>query len=103
MVSRGDATTGEETPGRGGEMGGTPPTAVSKIVATSKEMGGFNGYCGAESGYVPVSTVAPAMLFREIELQRTRRAKERAPLLAPPWTGKPSEKRHPWAPESDRQ
>ncbi len=103
MVYRVDAKTGAETLVRGVEMVGTPLTAVSKIVATSKEMGVFNGYCGAESGYVPVSTVAPATLFREIELQRTRRAKERAPLLPPPWKGKPSEKRHPWAPQSDRQ
>ena len=102
MVYKVDAKTGAETLVRGVEMVGTPLTAVSKIVATSKEMGVFNGYCGAESGYVPVSTVAPATLFREIELQRSQRAKERAPLLPPPWTGKPSEKRHPWAPDSDR-
>ncbi len=102
MVYRVDAKTGEETLVRGVEMVGTPLTAVSKIMATSKEMGVFNGYCGAESGYVPVSTVAPATLFREIELQRSQRAKQRLPLLRPPWTAKPSEKRHPWAPDSDR-
>jgi TldD protein len=61
--------------------------AVSKIVATSDEMGVFNGYCGAESGYVPVSAVAPATLFREIELQRTQQGKEKPPILPPPWAG----------------
>jgi predicted Zn-dependent protease len=85
MVFRVDAKTGEETLVRGVEMVGTPLTVISKIVAVSDEMGVFNGYCGAESGYVPVSAVAPAALFSEIELQRTQRDKERAPILSPPW------------------
>lgn len=85
MVYRVDAQTGEETLVRGVEMVGTPLTVVSKIVATSEEMGVFNGYCGAESGYVPVSAVAPATLFREIELQRSQREKERPPILPAPW------------------
>jgi hypothetical protein len=85
MVFRVDAQTGAETLVRGVEMVGTPLTAVSRIVAASEEEGIFNGYCGAESGYVPVSTVAPATLFSEIELQRNQRDKERAPVLSPPW------------------
>ena len=85
MVYRVDAETGDETLVRGVEMVGTPLTAVSKVMATSTEVGVFNGYCGAESGYVPVSAVAPAALFREIELQRTQREKEKPPVLPPPW------------------
>lgn len=85
MVWRVDAATGEETLVRGVEMVGTPLTAVSKIIATADDMGVFNGFCGAESGYVPVSAVAPATLFREIELQRTQQGKEKAPILPPPW------------------
>lgn len=85
MVYRVDAQTGAETLVRGVEMVGTPLTAVNKIVGASKEVGVFNGFCGAESGYVPVSTVAPATLFREIELQRTQRQKDRMPLLPAPW------------------
>ena len=50
--------------------------------------GVFNGFCGAESGFVPVSTVAPAVLISEIELQRTRRAMERPPILPAPWRSK---------------
>ena len=46
----------------------------------------FNGYCGAESGYVPVSTVAPATLVGEIELQRVARQSERSPVLPAPWS-----------------
>lgn len=86
MVYRVDAQTGAETLVRGVEMVGTPLTAVNKIIGASKEVGVFNGFCGAESGYVPVSTVAPATLFREIELQRSQRQKERMPLLPAPWT-----------------
>ena len=85
MVYRVDAETGAETLVRGVEMVGTPLTAVSKIMATGDAVGVFNGYCGAESGYVPVSTVAPPTLFREIELQRSQRLKEKSPVLPPPW------------------
>lgn len=81
-----DPNTGEETLVRGVELVGTPLTSINKIVAASKETGVFNGYCGAESGYVPVSTVAPALLTTEIELQRTQKNNERPPILAPPWT-----------------
>ena len=89
LVYRVDAKTGEESLVRGVEMVGTPLTTVSRIVATSDTEGVFNGFCGAESGFVPVSTVAPAVLMSEIELQRTQRAMERAPLLPPPWADAP--------------
>ena len=72
MVFRVDAKTGEESLVRGVEMVGTPLSSVSKILATSDTVGVFNGFCGAESGMVPVSTVAPAILFSEIELQRAQ-------------------------------
>ncbi len=69
LVYKVDAKTGEETLVRGVEMVGTPLTTVSKIIATSDTEGVFNGFCGAESGFVPVSTIAPAVLMSEIELQ----------------------------------
>lgn len=85
MIYKVDPDTGAETLVRGAELVGTPLTAINKIVAASKETGVFNGYCGAESGYVPVSTIAPALLTTELELQRSQSGKERAPLLPPPW------------------
>ncbi len=85
MVFRVDAKTGEESLVRGVEMVGTPLSSVSKILATSDTVGVFNGFCGAESGMVPVSTVAPAILFSEIELQRAQNISERPPILPPPW------------------
>jgi predicted Zn-dependent protease len=88
LVYRVDAKTGEETLVRGVEMVGTPLTTVSKLIATSDTEGVFNGFCGAESGFVPVSTVAPAVLMSEIELQRSQRALERPPILPPPFSEK---------------
>jgi TldD protein len=85
IVYRVDAGTGKETLVRGVEFVGTPIGSLNRIVAASDGDGVFNGFCGAESGYVPVSTVAPALLISEIELQRTRRAMERPPILPAPW------------------
>jgi len=84
LVYRVDARDGKETLVRGVEVVGTPLSAVSKIMATGKTQGVFNGFCGAESGNVPVSTVAPATLLREIELQRVVEGKDRPPILPSP-------------------
>ncbi len=89
LVSRVDAETGEETLVRGVELVGTPLASVNKVLATGDAPRVFNGFCGAESGYVPVSTVAPALLVGEIELQRVARAMERGPLLPSPWQSPP--------------
>jgi predicted Zn-dependent protease len=85
LVYRVDARTGAESLVRGVEFVGTPLSELNKIVATSDRDDVFNGFCGAESGFVPVSTVAPAVLMREIELQRTKRGLERPPILPAPW------------------
>lgn len=85
IVYRVDGKTGKEELVRGVEFVGTPIGSLNRIVAASDTTGVFNGFCGAESGYVPVSTVAPALLISEIELQRTRRAMERSPILPAPW------------------
>ncbi len=79
-----DARTGRRTLVRGAEFIGTPLTAVSKILATGDEVDVFNGFCGAESGYIPVSTVAPAVLLQELELQRSSSQKRKPPILPPP-------------------
>jgi TldD protein len=85
LVYRVDAKTGEETLVRGVEIVGTPLSSINKIVATGDDTRVFNGYCGAESGFVPVSTVAPTVLVTEIELQRTRKDTGRPPVLPSPW------------------
>jgi predicted Zn-dependent protease len=85
LVYKVDAKTGAETLVRGVEMVGTPLTSINKIVATGDHVGVFNGFCGAESGFVPVSTVAPAVLLTEIELQRAQRTRQKQTILPPPW------------------
>src|SRR5262249_49191668 len=47
---------------RGADIVGTPLASFAKILATSDRVDVFNGYCGAESGSVPVSAVSPAIL-----------------------------------------
>ena len=79
-----DADTGRETLVRGVDLVGTPLVTLGKIVATSDVMGVFNGYCGAESGMVPVSVVAPSILFSDVELQRSSRPRSRGPILPSP-------------------
>jgi hypothetical protein len=44
----------------------------------------FNGYCGAESGSVPVSAVSPAILVSEIEIEKKAKSQDRPPLLPAP-------------------
>jgi predicted Zn-dependent protease len=85
LVYRVDAKTGKEELVRGVELVGTPLSSVNKVLATGDAPKVFNGFCGAESGYVAVSTVAPAALVGEIELQRVARASERSPILPAPW------------------
>ena len=90
IVYKVDAKTGKETLVRGVEFVGTPIGSLNRIQAASDTEGVFNGFCGAESGFVPVSTVAPALLISEIELQRTRRAMERPPILPAPFQPAPA-------------
>jgi predicted Zn-dependent protease len=89
LVYKVDAQTGAETLVRGVEIVGTPLSSINKIIATGDERRVFNGYCGAESGYVPVSTYAPTVLVSEIELQRTRKDMGRPPVLSSPWARPP--------------
>ncbi|SEG61401.1 Predicted Zn-dependent protease or its inactivated homolog [Bryocella elongata] len=69
---------------RGVSIVGTPQAALNRIVATGDHQDIFNGECGAESGTVPVSAVAPAMLVSEIETQRQSQGTARPPIVEPP-------------------
>ena len=69
---------------RGVDIVGTPLAALNRIIVTGDKQFIFNGVCGAESGSVPVSAVAPAMLFSEIEVQRKAQSHERPPILPNP-------------------
>ncbi len=69
---------------RGVDIVGTPLVSLTKIVATGDTQEIFNGYCGAESGSVPVSAVAPAILISEMEVQKKETSTDRPPILPPP-------------------
>jgi len=69
---------------RGVDIVGTPLAALTKIVATGDTAEVFNGYCGAESGSVPVSAVAPAILTSELEVQKKQADTDAPPILPPP-------------------
>jgi predicted Zn-dependent protease len=77
---------GHEELVRGADIVGTPLSSFAKILATSDKPEVFNGYCGAESGSVPVSAVAPAILVSEIEIEKKAKANDRPPLLPEPTT-----------------
>ena len=56
---------------RGINIVGTPLAAFSQIIAEADDQKIFNGTCGALSGSVPVSAIAPSMLVKELEFQKT--------------------------------
>ncbi|MGO8759530.1 MAG: TldD/PmbA family protein [Terracidiphilus sp.] len=69
---------------RGVSIVGTPLAAMKSIIATGDKSEVFNGQCGAESGTIPVSAVAPAMLLSTIETQRQPQGSARPPILPIP-------------------
>jgi len=69
---------------RGVDIVGTPLTVLTQIAATGDTTSVFNGVCGAESGSVPVSAAAPAMLFSGMEVQKRKYGDTRPPILPPP-------------------
>jgi predicted Zn-dependent protease len=55
---------------KGVSLIGTPLTLFSEINETGNKVDVFNGYCGAESGLIPVSTIAPSLFLNKIEIQK---------------------------------
>ena len=69
---------------RGVDIVGTPLVSLTKIVATGDTPEVFNGYCGAESGSVPVAAAAPEILISELEVQKKETSTDKPPILPPP-------------------
>jgi hypothetical protein len=69
---------------RGVDIVGTPLVSLTKIVATGDTPEVFNGYCGAESGSVPVAAAAPEILISEMEIQKKETNTDKPPILPPP-------------------
>ncbi len=63
---------------------GTPLAVVQRIEAFGRELDTDHSFCWAESGSVPVSTVAPPMLVADLEVQRATKNHYRPPLLPRP-------------------
>jgi predicted Zn-dependent protease len=75
---------GREELVRGVEFVGTPLSMISKVIATGADSQVINGYCGAESGQLPVTSITPSVLLSEVELQASHKQQLRRPILPPP-------------------
>jgi predicted Zn-dependent protease len=60
---------GKEVCVRGVNFVGTPLQSLSNIIAVGDSPELDNGFCGAESGLLPISTISPAVLIKNLELQ----------------------------------
>ncbi len=88
LVYRVDARTGKRALVRGVKLVGTPLAVLNRIVAAGDDPALANEFlCGAESGRVPVSQIAPSVLVSEIELQRLPEDRSVVPVLGSPWGG----------------
>ncbi len=69
---------------RGADIVGTPLVSFKEVLAAADDYAVFNGSCGAESGWVPVSAIAPSVLLRALELEKTQKTAQKLPILPPP-------------------
>ncbi|MDR2622435.1 MAG: hypothetical protein LBC48_07645 [Dysgonamonadaceae bacterium] len=69
---------------RGVDLVGTPLAMFAQISACGDEYAVFNGTCGAESGSIPVSCAAPALLVKQIETQKRAKSQSQPPILSKP-------------------
>ncbi len=70
---------------RGVDMVGTPLVSFHEVLAAADDYAVFNGKCGAESGWVPVSSIAPSVLLRRLELEKSSKSGTKPPVLPPPF------------------
>lgn len=75
---------GREELVRNVEFVGTPLSMVNKVILTGNDAMAIHGYCGAESGILPVTSITPSVLLSEVELQTANEARLRPPILPPP-------------------
>lgn len=69
---------------RGADIVGTPLTSFNKVIAAADDYSVFNGSCGAESGWVPVSAIAPSLLISELEVEKVAKTYDNLPILPNP-------------------
>ena len=68
---------------RGVNISGLPLSVLDDVLAAARPLETFNGSCGAESGWVPVSASAPSLLVRSIEVERGYEPRNIDPVLPP--------------------
>lgn len=69
---------------RGVDLVGTPLAMFSQIAACGNDFDVFNGYCGAESGSIPVSCVSPTLFVKMVETQKKPKSQTQPPVLERP-------------------
>jgi TldD protein len=69
---------------RGVDLIGTPLAMFAEITAAGNDNEIFTGVCGAESGGVPVSAIAPSFFVRRVETQKKPKHNVEMPLLNRP-------------------
>lgn len=72
---------------------GTPLASLANIMAVGSDMQVDNSFCVAESGSIPVSTVAPSLLIANLELQAKDPNKLVQHTLPLPWATKKRQRR----------
>jgi TldD protein len=69
---------------RGVDLIGTPLTMFSQIDAADDSHEVFTGFCGAESGSIPVTAISPSLFVKRIETQKKPLVQVDKPLLKRP-------------------
>ena len=69
---------------RGVNLVGTPLAMFSQVAEAGDTSEVFTGFCGAESGMVPVTAISPALFVKRIETQKKIKSQERPPILPRP-------------------
>jgi predicted Zn-dependent protease len=69
---------------RGVNLVGTPLAMFSQVAEAGDTPEVFTGFCGAESGRVPVTAISPALFVKRIETQKKIKSQERPPILPRP-------------------
>jgi TldD protein len=74
---------------RGVDLIGTPLAMFAEIQAAANDRDIFIGFCGAESGSVPVSAASPSLFVRRIETQKKPKEHVDTTLLDRPGSSNP--------------
>ena len=69
---------------RGVDLIGTPLSMFSDILCAGGQSQVFTGTCGADSGGIPVTAIAPTILVKKVEMQRQDKSQKLPPILEKP-------------------